>query len=201
MRALSQCPGFNHVLRDIDKTHANLMYLADFVQRTFREYWFNLLPQRAATEMMLSCASFFGKDEAVERAEWEGKMREAEEEERPEVLRGLDVWPWEEEGRGTFDAEVYSDGVSRNYTAAKIVLDEGMQRGMGGVYKYSQEVRGLARRMVEGVGTGGGGDGEEERYMREQQGKVGVQEQDQLEVPVPAPDPDPESEPRQADVD
>lgn len=141
MKALAKCDGFNYVLRDMKPEVANLMYLADFAQRTFREYWFELLPQREATELMLSCAEFFGKNEETERRELAGKL-EGLETSAPEVFRGLAEWP------ERLNEEMYGDALTRNTTAAKIVLDEKMQRGMGGVYNYPDKVKSLARNML-----------------------------------------------------
>lgn len=122
---------------------ANLMYLSDFVQKTFREYWFNVLPQREATDLMLSSAVFFGKNEEQERGALSTKLT-ALERDNPEVFQGLAVWP------ETVDKEMYSDALQRNIMAAKIVLEPRMQKSMGGTYEYPEEVKALATKMLNG---------------------------------------------------
>lgn len=141
MKALAKCEGFNHVLRDMRPEVANLMYLSDFVQKTFREYWFNILPQRDATDLMLSCAEFFGKNEEEERRALAAKLMTLEKDD-PEVFRGLAEWPEK------LDTETYSDGLTRNLTAAQIVMEPRMQKSMGGTYKYPEEVKALAKKML-----------------------------------------------------
>lgn len=106
---------------------------------------------------MLSCASFFGKDEATEREGFQEGLRDMQRD-HPDVFEGLGEWP------GSVDVEKYGDARSRNWMAAKIVLDTQRQGMMGGVYEYPEEVRGLARRVL----------GEEEEEETPAGGDMGV---------------------------
>lgn len=141
MKALARCRGFNYVLRDMEPSVAGLMYLADFVSKTFREYWYELLPQRKATDLMMNAAVFFGKDEAEERKALDERL-EALEKEKPEMTATLDKWP------DRVDSEKYEDALGRNIMAANIVVDRSKQPMMGGVYDYPEEVKLLARRIL-----------------------------------------------------
>lgn len=125
----------------MDPRVAGLMYLADFVQKTFREYWYELLPQRKAMDLMLEAAIFFGKDQAEERRAMDEKLEKLERE-KPEVTEELDRWP------ERVDSEKYSDAISRNIMAANIVGDPSRQPIMGGVYDYPEEVKVLAREIL-----------------------------------------------------
>lgn len=142
MKALAQCRGFNYVLRDMEPRVAGLMYLADFVQKTFREYWYDLLPQRKAMDLMLEAAVFFGKDQVEERTAMDEKLEKLERE-KPEITEALDQWP------ERVDWPKYEDALSRNIVAANIVGDRSRQPMMGGVYDYPEEVKVLARAILE----------------------------------------------------
>lgn len=141
MKALAQCRGFNYVLRDMDPSVAGLMYLADFVQRTFREYWYELLPQRKAMDLMMDAAVFFGKDQVEERKAMDEKLENLEKE-KPETTTALDAWP------EFVNSEKYSDAIGRNVVAANVVKDRARQPLMGGVYDYPEEVKALADRIL-----------------------------------------------------
>lgn len=138
MKALSHDPNFKIDLRTIPQSAAGLKYIADFVGRTFREYTPALLPPQKFAELSADLESFHGLER---ESQLRGMGQKFEEIKSRDSSFDKDAWP-------RLDKDKYSDSISRNIMAAKIILTPSRQSMMGGTYSYSDEVKTVCRRIT-----------------------------------------------------
>ncbi|KAK5955781.1 hypothetical protein OHC33_003422 [Knufia fluminis] len=140
LNALSHDPNFRKDLRSIPAQAAGLKYLADFVSRTFREYWCPLIAPQKFAELSAELESFHGIEREAHLRDMASKFEEVK---RRDGDFDKDKWP-------TLDREKYRDCISRNTMAATIVQNPARQAMMGGSYEYSEEVKEVCRKIMSG---------------------------------------------------
>lgn len=140
LKALSHDLNFRKDLRSIPQSASGLMYLSDFVSRTFREYWCPLLAPQKFAELSADLESFHGINREQHLRDMAAKFEEMK---SRDGNFDKDKWP-------TLDKDKYSDCISRNFMAAKIVQTPSRQAMMGGPYGYSVEVKEICRRISNG---------------------------------------------------
>jgi len=140
LKALSHDPNFKRDLRSIPQSAAGLMYLSDFVSRTFREYWCPILAPQQFAELSADLEPFHGIEREQHLREMASKFEEVKAQDGD---FDKDRWP-------KLDKEKYGDCIKRNLMAAEIVQNPGRQGMMGGIYEYSEEVREVCRRISSG---------------------------------------------------
>ena len=140
LTALSHDPNFRKDLRSIPQSAAGLMYLSDFVSRTFREYWAPLLPPQVFATLSGDLESFHGIERDQHLQDMAAKFEEVK---AGDATFDKDEWP-------RLDREKYSDCVRRNLMAAEIVQSPGKQGMMGGVYDYPEEVKEACKKITSG---------------------------------------------------
>jgi len=138
LKALSHDPNFRKNLRSIPQSASGLMYLSDFVSRTFREYWTPLLAPQKYAELSADLESFHGMEREQHLKDMAAKFEEVKG--RDESF-DKDKWP-------TLDKQKFGDCISRNIMAANIVRTPSQQAMMGGPYNYSDEVKEVCRQIV-----------------------------------------------------
>ena len=138
LKALSHDPNFRKDLRSIPPSASGLKYIADFVSRTFREYWCPLLAPQAFAELSADLESFHGMEREQHLRDMNAKFDEVN---SRDANFDKDKWP-------TLNKEKYNDSIGRNFMAAKIVQTPSQQAMMGGSYAYSEEVRDVCRRIL-----------------------------------------------------
>ena len=138
LKALSHDPNFRKDLRSIPESAAGLMYLSDFVSRTWREYWCPLLAPQKFAELSAELESFHGIEREQHLREMAAKFDEVK---SGDNSFDKDQWP-------TLDKKKYDDCFSRNFMAAKIVQTPSQQAMMGGPYEYAEEVKEVCGRIT-----------------------------------------------------
>lgn len=139
LKALSHCPEFNPDLRSMPSSASGLMYMGDFVGRTFREFWPPLLPPAKFAEMASDLESFSGQKKEDQLAAYAKKFEEIK---SNDPTFDKDAWP-------EFQLEKYQDAIQRNMMAASLTQDSRrMAMFGGGSYNFPQEVKDVCSQIM-----------------------------------------------------
>lgn len=139
LKSFSRCSGFKQDIRSIPSSAESLMFLADFVSRTFREYIPALLPPQKFAEMVADLEPFTGIEKEDQLKDFETKFEEMK---AQDSTFDKNAWP-------EFDRKQYSDVLQRNMVAAAMVGDSapgGTQRV--GSYDFPAEVKDVAKDIM-----------------------------------------------------
>ncbi|KAK5083973.1 hypothetical protein LTS08_006402 [Lithohypha guttulata] len=138
LKALSHDPSFDQNYNAIPASASGYVYLLDFVTRTWREYWPEILSPQQYWDLSLELEDFHGLERDWHAADTAKRLEEMK---SKDPSYDKDAWP-------SMDEEKYSDCIIRNIMAANIPLTPVQQDMMGGRYQYTEELKTACRTIV-----------------------------------------------------